>query len=87
MPDARRTPRFSGTNVTVFVLFFGIALIEALWNNNWLQAALFLALGAMSLWADVKNRRIAGSRRCPDAPALRTPSRTDASNAGSTVPS
>lgn len=39
-------------NITVFIIFFGIALIEALQKGNWLEAALFLALGALSLWAD-----------------------------------
>ena len=43
------------TSVAIFVLFFGIALIEALQRGNWLLAALFLALGALSLWADVKK--------------------------------
>lgn len=39
-------------NLTVFVLFFGIALIEALQSQAWLKAGLFLALGVLSLWAD-----------------------------------
>ena len=47
------TPKF--TNLAVFVLFFGLALIEALQQNNWLEAALFLALGILSLWADLKK--------------------------------
>ncbi|HEY4479311.1 MAG TPA: hypothetical protein VI981_03075 [Candidatus Paceibacterota bacterium] len=48
-----KTPPF--TNITVFILFFGIALIEALQKQNWLEAALFLALGILSLWADFKK--------------------------------
>jgi len=44
-----------GANFAVFVLFFGIALIEAFRNQNWLEAALFLALGAMSLRADLRK--------------------------------
>jgi uncharacterized membrane protein (DUF485 family) len=40
------------TSVTVFILFFGIALLEAFEKHNWLEAALFLLLGAVSLWAD-----------------------------------
>jgi len=43
-------------NLTVFVIFFGIALIEALQKGNWLEAALFLALGVLSLWADRKSQ-------------------------------
>ena len=43
------------TNLAVFIIFFGIAFIEAVQKNNWLEAALFLALGILSLWADVKK--------------------------------
>ena len=43
------------TNLAVFVLFFGVALIEAFQKQNWLEAALFLALGVLSLWADSKK--------------------------------
>ncbi len=42
----------SYANITVFVLFFGIALVEAIQRNNWIEAALFLALGLLSLRAD-----------------------------------
>ena len=44
------------TNLAVFIIFFGIALIEAFQNKNWLQALLFLSLGIISLWADFKKR-------------------------------
>ncbi len=46
------------TNIAVFILFFGIALIEAIQKNNWLEAALFLALGFLSLWADFRKDRV-----------------------------
>jgi len=46
---------FKFANLTVFVIFFGLALIEALKNSNWLSAILFIALGIMSLWADFKK--------------------------------
>lgn len=42
----------SYANITVFVLFFGIALVEAIQRNNWIEAVLFLALGVLSLRAD-----------------------------------
>ncbi|HEY4525794.1 MAG TPA: hypothetical protein VJL32_01705 [Candidatus Paceibacterota bacterium] len=48
-----KNPKFA--NLAVFIIFFGIALIEAFQKQNWLEAALFLALGAISLWADVKK--------------------------------
>jgi hypothetical protein len=44
------------TNFAVFVIFFGIALIEAIQKNNWLEAILFLALGVLSFWADFRKK-------------------------------
>lgn len=43
------------TNIAVFIIFFGIALIEALQKQSWLEATLFFLLGALSLWADFKK--------------------------------
>ena len=43
------------TSFVIFILFFGIALIEAFQKQNWLEAVLFLALGGISLWADSKK--------------------------------
>jgi hypothetical protein len=40
------------TSLTIFILFFGVALIEAFEIRNWLEAALFLLLGAVSFFAD-----------------------------------
>lgn len=42
----------AGTNATIFILFFCIALIEALQVHNWFLAGLFIALGVLSLYAD-----------------------------------
>jgi hypothetical protein len=44
-----------GTSFVIFILFFGIALVEALQKHNWLEAMLFLALGVISLWADLRK--------------------------------
>ncbi len=46
-------PKF--TNVAIFIIFFGIALIEAFQKQNWLEASLFLALGIISFWVDVRK--------------------------------
>jgi hypothetical protein len=40
------------TNFAVFVLFFGIATLEAFQTRNWLKAALWLAIGTVFLVAD-----------------------------------
>jgi len=41
-----------GTNFTVFVLFFGIATLEAFQTRNWIKAAFWLAIGIVFLLAD-----------------------------------
>lgn len=45
------------TNLAVFIIFFGIALIEAVQKSNWIEAALFLGLGFLSLWADFQKSK------------------------------
>ena len=44
-----------GTNVAIFVLFFGVAALEAFRTRNWLMAAFWLAIGVVFLLVD--NRR------------------------------
>lgn len=44
-------------NITVFIIFFGIALFEAVQNANWMQAGLFGGLGLLSLWADFSRKK------------------------------
>jgi hypothetical protein len=46
--------KYSG--LTVFILFFGIALIEAIRHQSWVAVALFVALGLMFVWSDSRNR-------------------------------
>jgi hypothetical protein len=41
-----------GTNFTVFLLFFGIATLEAIRNQNWLQVVFWLIIGIIFLTAD-----------------------------------
>ena len=41
-----------GANFTVFLLFFGVAALEAIQTQNWLKAALWLAIGLVFLMAD-----------------------------------
>jgi hypothetical protein len=36
--------------LTVFILFFGLSLVEALWSGNWITAGLWLAAG-ITFWA------------------------------------
>ncbi len=46
-----------GTNVTVFLLFFGIALLDAVQSQAWLRAAFWLAIGLVFLRADALKRQ------------------------------
>jgi len=40
------------TNFTVFLLFFGVAAVEAFQTRNWLKAVFWLAIGLVFLAAD-----------------------------------
>ena len=48
--------KYKFINLTVFIIFFGTALFEAFQKRNWLEVALFLALGVLSLWADSRRK-------------------------------
>jgi hypothetical protein len=45
-----------GANFTVFVLFFGIALLEAFRENKWIVAIFWLIAGLLFLRADNIHR-------------------------------
>ena len=47
--------RFS-TNFTIFVLFFGMGLIEALQKAEWLTGLFWIAIGLLFLAADSVKR-------------------------------
>jgi hypothetical protein len=49
-----------GTGFTVFVLFFGVATLEAFQTRNWLKAVFWLAIGIVFFAAD-NQRRISHS--------------------------
>ncbi len=40
------------TNLTIFVLFFGIALLDAIRGGNWLRIIFWLVIGALFFLAD-----------------------------------
>lgn len=46
-----------GTNVAVFLLFFGVSVVEAFQTRNWLKALFWLAIGIVFLSADNLKRR------------------------------
>jgi hypothetical protein len=41
-----------GTNFTVFLLFFGVALLEAFQTHNWIKSIFWLGIGLVFLAAD-----------------------------------
>lgn len=45
-----------GANATVFLLFFGISVLDAIWSRHWVGAFLWLAFGALFLRADSTKR-------------------------------
>ncbi len=46
-----------GSNVTVFLIFFGVSLLDAIWSRHWLGAFRWLAFGALFLRADSAKSR------------------------------
>ena len=41
-----------GTNLTIFLLFFSLSLLEAIGKGNWVLAALWFACGLLFARAD-----------------------------------
>lgn len=41
-----------GMNFTIFILFFGVAVIEAIQTKNWLKTGFWIALSLIFLFAD-----------------------------------
>lgn len=41
-----------GTNFAVFLLFFGVSVLDAFQSRNWIRAILWLAIGIVFLAAD-----------------------------------
>jgi hypothetical protein len=48
------TPRL-GSNFALFLLFFGLALIEALQTRDWLKALFWAGIGVVFLYADQRR--------------------------------
>ena len=48
--------KFTGTNITVFLLFFGLSMLEAFGSRNWITAALWLLVGILFLRQDLVRR-------------------------------
>ena len=46
-----------GTNFIVFLLFFGVATLEAFQTRNWIKAAFWMAIGFAFLVADNLKKR------------------------------
>ena len=46
-----------GTGFTIFILFFGVALLEAFQSGNWIKAMFWLAIGAVFLIGDSVRKR------------------------------
>jgi hypothetical protein len=44
-----------GTNFAIFIIFFGVAALDAIQSQNWLRVIFWLAIGAYFLWADTKK--------------------------------
>ena len=55
--------------VTIFLVFFGISLLDALWGGHWARAVFWVAIG-LAFWAlDRVRRERAGKSDSPSGPA------------------
>jgi hypothetical protein len=48
-----------GTNITIFILFFGITLLEAIQEGKLLKAASWITIGVVFLLADILKKKTA----------------------------
>jgi hypothetical protein len=46
-----------GAGFTIFLIFFGIAILEAFDNRNWLLITFWLVIGALFLLFDIKGKK------------------------------
>jgi hypothetical protein len=51
-----RRPVF-GANMAIFLLFFGLATIDAIRMHAWMRVAFWLAIGAVFLFVDLGRTR------------------------------
>ena len=49
--------KLSFTNFTVFLLFFGVAAIEAIQTKNWLKVVFWCAIGLVFLLSDLIKKK------------------------------
>jgi type IV secretory pathway VirB2 component (pilin) len=42
-----------GTNFTIFIIFFGVSLFDAIQSGNWQRASFWLAIGLVFLATDI----------------------------------
>jgi len=47
----------SFTNTAVFILFFGVAAVEAIQTKNWLKVVFWFAIGLVFLLGDLIKKR------------------------------
>jgi hypothetical protein len=46
------------SNFTIFLLFFGVATLEAFQTQNWIKAAFWVAIGLVFLMVDSPPQRM-----------------------------
>ena len=49
--------KLSFTNTAVFILFFGMGIIEAIQTRSWLKVILWFAIGFVFLLADLRKSK------------------------------
>jgi len=47
-----------GAGFTIFLLFFGVALLEAFGKRNWMMIIFWLFIGALFLLLDTRGKKV-----------------------------
>jgi hypothetical protein len=48
--------KLSFTNTAVFILFFGMGVVEAVQTRNWIKVIFWIAIGFVFLFADLRKK-------------------------------
>jgi len=49
--------KISFTNTTIFILFFGMGIVEAIQTKNWIKVIFWFAIGFVFLFADIRKNK------------------------------
>ena len=52
----------ANAGITIFIVFFGMSLLDALWGGHWVRSAFWIAAG-LAFWGMDRMRRVRKARQ------------------------